>query len=171
LLAFFFCLFDGGLRDSRSLLPSALSSMPCIISVRCELMAGSGTWTVMVSLSMGLGETTAATFSALLFSSSSICFLSSSSRFLVSSSSLRCRSRSFFFLICCRRCSSILWMLSRSASCFSFIWHSRLERVVIIVTCRGLGAGRGVGEKCHVIDESKKGGLYKCHVVNVFKVF
>ncbi len=171
LLAFLFCLFDGGLRDLRSLLPSALSSMPCIILVRCKLMAGLGTSTVMASLSVGLGETVAVTFSALLFSSSSIHFLSSSSCFLASSSSLHCRSCSFFFSICCRRCSSILRMLSRSASCFSFIWRSRSECVIIIVTCRGLGAGRGVGEKCHVVDESKEGGLYKCHVVNVFKVF
>ena len=88
LLTFFFCLFDGGLQDLRSLLPSASSSMPCIILVRCELMAGLGTLTVMESLSVGLGETAAATFSALLFSSSSIRFLSSSSRFLASSSSL-----------------------------------------------------------------------------------
>ncbi len=62
-------------------------------------------------------------------------------------------------------------MLSRLASCFSFIWRSRLEHVVIIVACRGLGAGRDGGEKCHVVNESEKGGLYQCHVVNVFEVF
>ncbi len=113
LLAFFFCLFDGGLQDLRSLLPSTSSSMLCIISVRCKLIAGLGTLTVMESLLVGSGETAAATFSALLFSSSSIRFLLSSSCFLASSFSLRRQSRSFFFLIHCRRCSSILWMLSR----------------------------------------------------------
>ncbi len=40
-----------------------------------------------------------------------------------------------------------------------------------MVACRGSGASRDGGEKCHIVDESKKGGLYQCHVVDIFKVF
>ncbi len=132
MFAFFFCLFDKGLCGLEFQLPSALSSTPCIISVRCKLMAGSGVSTVIESLFKGLGETAADVLSTLLFCSSSICFLLASSFFFASSSSLHRQSRSFFFLICWRRCSPIFCILSRLASCFSFICCSRSERVVII---------------------------------------
>ncbi len=50
------------------------------------------------------------------------------------------RSHSFFLSILCWRYSSIFWMPSICASCFSLIWHSRSARVTIILTCRELSA-------------------------------
>ncbi len=67
LLVFFFCLFNGGLRGLVFSLPSSLSSTPCIILIRCKLMAWLGTSIVIEALSVGLGETAAVAFSACFF--------------------------------------------------------------------------------------------------------